>query len=154
MSIADKVLQLKQDIDDAYQAGYDKGVGEGSGSGDSWYDTFWDAIQQNGDRRDYQYAFTNSTGWTDEIFKPKYKFINTTGNYGFSYMFQNHKGITKVTKDMFDIDSSIGYYAIYMFAGAYINEVEYDLRKASSVQRLFQNFKGESVTLYNWYGFF
>lgn len=152
MSIADKMLQLKQDIDDAYQAGYDKGVSEGGGnSGDSWYDTFWDAIQQNGDRRDYQYAFTGTMGWTDEIFKPKYKFINTTGVYGFSYMFQKHKGITKVTKDMFDLDNSIsGYYAVYMFDSAEIKEVEYDLRKASSVQRLFQNFKGESVTLHNY----
>jgi hypothetical protein len=147
MSIADKLTTIAENIPKVYQAGYDKGKAEGGGGGSD--DSFWDVYQQNGERGDYQYAFAG-VGWNDEIFKPKYKFVNTTGVYGFQYMFYNSKGISKITANMFDIDSSNGYYAVYMFANADIKEVEYDLRKASSAQRLFQGFKGEKVTLYNW----
>lgn len=34
------------------------------------YNQFWDAYQQNGERSDYNYAF--SYGWSTETFKPKY----------------------------------------------------------------------------------
>lgn len=40
------------------------------------YDHFWDAFQQNGTRATYHGAF--NTGWTAEIFRPKYN-IATTG---------------------------------------------------------------------------
>ena len=35
------------------------------------YDTFWDAYQQNGKRKQYRHAF-GGTGWTNITFKPKY----------------------------------------------------------------------------------
>ena len=147
MSIADKVLQLKQDIDDAYQAGYAKGAAEG---GDSYYDTFWDEYQQNGERGDYKYAF-GGTGWNDKTFKPKYKFINTNGPYGFTYMFQNHSGgITKITRDLFDLTRGNRWYSVYMFQNANINTVELDFTNCSSTQRVFQGFLGENITVYNW----
>ena len=41
--------------------------------GKSYYDTFWDNLQDNGSRRDYQYMFDK--GWNDTIFKPKYDII-------------------------------------------------------------------------------
>lgn len=45
-------------------------------SGDNFYDAFWDAYQENGNRKDYINAFgTSSTGaniWNDSNFKPKY----------------------------------------------------------------------------------
>lgn len=52
--------------------GYDKGYEEGVKAGkQAEYDAFWDAYQENGNRTDYRYAF-GGTGWTDEIFEPKY----------------------------------------------------------------------------------
>lgn len=39
-------------------------------------DAFWDSYQQNGTRRDYDYAFAGA-GWNDETFKPKYDIIPT-----------------------------------------------------------------------------
>lgn len=35
------------------------------------YDAFWDALQDNGNRANYNYAFAG-IGWTDETFNPKY----------------------------------------------------------------------------------
>jgi hypothetical protein len=43
----------------------------GNGGGDSYYDTFWDYYQKNGNRKDYQSAFSEE-GWTIENLIPKY----------------------------------------------------------------------------------
>ena len=43
------------------------------------YDRFWDSFQENGERKEYQYAF-GSLAWNDETFKPKYDF-NLTNLY-------------------------------------------------------------------------
>lgn len=52
-----------------------EGYGQGGG-GDNYYDTFWDAYQNNGKRKNYQLAFSGS-GWNSITFKPKYDmFIN------------------------------------------------------------------------------
>lgn len=40
----------------------------------SMYNELWDAIQDNGQRRDYRQGFAGS-GWTDIIFMPKYDII-------------------------------------------------------------------------------
>lgn len=56
--------------------------GGGSG-GDGHYDTFWDAYQDNGNRKNYQYTFAG-TGWNDATFKPKYDIAPTTGGYLFA----------------------------------------------------------------------
>lgn len=40
--------------------------------GKNWYDTFWDAFQDYGNRKDYDQAFIM---WNDEAFKPKYDII-------------------------------------------------------------------------------
>lgn len=60
MSIADKLLQAKQDLDDVYEAGQK-----------SEYDRFWDAFQQNGERTNYCYAFAGSA-WTTDNLNPKH----------------------------------------------------------------------------------
>jgi hypothetical protein len=60
MSIADKLLQTKQDIDDVYEAGKE-----------AEYNRFWDAFQQNGERTNYCYAFAGS-GWSTENLNPKH----------------------------------------------------------------------------------
>lgn len=48
-------------------------------SGDSYYDTFWDNLQQNGNRLEYDNAFYG-TGWNDANFKPKYPILWTGNN--------------------------------------------------------------------------
>ena len=77
MSIAEKVLRAKADIDAVYEAGKAQG-------GDSYYDTFWDNYQNYGNRTDYELAFAGK-GWTEESFKPKYD-ITATSDYA-SQMF-------------------------------------------------------------------
>lgn len=43
------------------------------------YDAFWDAYQDNGNLRNYDYAFAG-LGWNDTTFKPKYPIVATYGN--------------------------------------------------------------------------
>lgn len=79
MTIADKILRAKSDYDAVHEAGYEKGKAEGGGK---FYDEFWDAYQNGGNRRKYNYAFSGE-GWTAETFKPKYPIIATDGSYAF-----------------------------------------------------------------------
>ena len=61
--------------EDGYTIGYDEGIDVGYASGvpvgiQSEYDRFWDAFQQHGNRTIYTTSF--GSGWTADIFKPKY----------------------------------------------------------------------------------
>ncbi len=56
-----------QSFSDKVNEVYDKG------KYDEWSD-FWDAFQENGARRNYDYAFRGKW-WNDETFKPKYDLI-------------------------------------------------------------------------------
>lgn len=62
--------------------------GGDGGSVDSYFDTFFDLYQQNGERRNYAYAFAG-VGWNDITFKPKYPIIvgkdNTLAHGIFAY---------------------------------------------------------------------
>ena len=81
MTIAEKLIRAKTDLDEVYTAGYEKGKSEVIPSGDysqgfeagkqAEYDAFWDAFQDSGNRTDYNYAFAGS-GWRAGNFKPKY----------------------------------------------------------------------------------
>lgn len=79
MDVAEKTLQLKQDIDEVYEAGKHK----------EWSD-FWDVYQNYGKRTSYYYSFyadnaMGAYGWTDLNFKPKYDIKPTDLNRGFRY---------------------------------------------------------------------
>ena len=50
---------------------------------DSYYDEFWDSVQENGTRTEYNYSFCHTT-WTDAIFKPKYNMQPTKASYMFT----------------------------------------------------------------------
>lgn len=78
MTISEKLTAVAENQQEVYKAGQK-----------SEYDRFWDEYQQNGSRRNYDYAF-KGTGWTNETFKPKYPIIaaNTA-----AYMF-DHCGLT------------------------------------------------------------
>ena len=62
--IAEKLTTIAENQQKVYDAGFEKGQ-------QAEYDRFWDAYQQNGNRTDYQTAFSG-VGWTAESFKPKY----------------------------------------------------------------------------------
>jgi hypothetical protein len=64
MTVAEKIIRAKVDYDEVYDAGKK-----------ARYDEFWDALQQNGNRTTYYYAFVF---WGDECFYPKYD-IRPTG---------------------------------------------------------------------------
>ena len=75
MDIAEKVLRLKDDFDDVYEAGRKKE-----------YDAFWDAYQDKGNHTSYENAFSGKH-WTDDNFKPKYNII-MSGDYGANASFR------------------------------------------------------------------
>ena len=63
MTVAEKLTRAKADYDEVYEAGKK-----------AEYDRFWDAYQENGQPKQYFYAFAG-IGWTDETFKPKHDII-------------------------------------------------------------------------------
>ena len=83
MTIAEKLQTIAENELKVYNAGYEKGKAEGGG--DSYYDEFWDIIQENGNRTNYNTVFCGKA-WTAETFKPKYpiKPSNATNMFQFS----------------------------------------------------------------------
>lgn len=73
MSVADKILQLKDDFDAVYEAGKQ-----------AEKEDFWDKYQDNGNRTNYGYAFAG-VGWTDENYNPKYPIKVTSSVSVFQY---------------------------------------------------------------------
>lgn len=60
MKIAEKIARAKADYDAVFEAGKK-----------AEYDAFWDAVQENGNRTQYNYGFAG-TSWNDDTFFPKY----------------------------------------------------------------------------------
>lgn len=98
MNTADKLITIAENEQRVYKAGYAKGKAEGGNTEEAYnegfeagqkseYDRFWDNYQQNGQRTNYQNAFSGK-GWTVETFKPKY---DITSNE--SYMLFRASGI-------------------------------------------------------------
>lgn len=75
--------------------------------GDNHYDAFWNAFQANGTRTDYQHAFRS--GWTNDIFNPKYPLRPTNATSMFA--------ATTITKHI-DVDTSACTELTNMFSGA------------------------------------
>lgn len=72
---------------DGYNGGLAEGIEEGK---QAEYDRFWDNFQQNGNRKEYRYAF-GGDGWTKETFKPKYDLKPTSAQQmfaGFSTVYE------------------------------------------------------------------
>lgn len=67
MTIAEQIVQAKQDYDAVYDAGYEKGKSEGGG--DDYYNEFWDIYLDNGNKTNFQGSFFGN-GWTDVTFNP------------------------------------------------------------------------------------
>jgi hypothetical protein len=86
MSIAEKTLLLKQDIDEVYTSGKQ-----------AEYDEFWDVYQNNGNRTSYLGAFSGY-GWTDETFIPKYPLDMGDGITGINLFYYSR--ITDAIKNL------------------------------------------------------
>lgn len=86
MSVAEKSLQLKQDFDDVYKAGYDKGSQETRL-------IFWDGLQNKGYGANYYYAFAYNR-FDDDNFNPMYKIKSTDTSTGTQCIFYNNTLIT------------------------------------------------------------
>ena len=56
------------------ETSFDVDFGETVVIGDNSDSKFWDTYQDNGNRRNYDYAFAGS-GWTDELYDPKYPIV-------------------------------------------------------------------------------
>ena len=81
MNISDKLTQIANN----QKKVYDKGFAEGSAEAQAISNgAFWDAYQENGNRTDYQNAFSGR-GWTEETFKPKYDIIVSNAYMLFRY---------------------------------------------------------------------
>lgn len=112
MDIAEKTLRLKQDFDDVFEAGKNAGQSD-----------FWDAIQFNGTRNNYAYAFAR---WDVEYVRPKYKVIPTDAN-GVGNIFVNCSNLKKIEAEYFDFSQKLtgtnnnaGYY--YAFSNCSVLE--------------------------------
>lgn len=79
MSVAEKLLAIAENEPKIFEAGRK-----------TEYDRFWDAYQQNGNRKEYGYAFAGQA-WNDEAYNPKYP-INATVNS--NALFVNNPWIT------------------------------------------------------------
>ena len=133
MSIADKLTTIAGNQHRIYQAGYDKGVSEGGGSAEDYekgvedgkkaeYDAFWDAYQENGNRKNYRYAFYRSC-WNDTNFKPKYDIVPSADG---QYIFQNcavtdMKSILERQGVTIDFSKTTSLY--YCFSGASVTHL-------------------------------
>lgn len=88
------VVQVKDNFDAVYEAGYEKGKTMGID-----YDTFWDAFQSKGSAMTYYYAcaynrFTNTT------FKPKYAFVGSSNAVGLQNVFYNSSALVEIPVDI------------------------------------------------------
>lgn len=78
MTIEEKLVKIAENQQKVFEAGKAQG-----GGGDSYYDVFWDALQNKGNRKVYNSAFTEQ-GWDDETFKPKYSIRPQSANNMFA----------------------------------------------------------------------
>lgn len=111
MTDSEKLVQIAERMPEVYNAGQK-----------SEYDRFWDAYQDNGNRRNYANGFVRE-GWRSENFKPKYPII-ATGDA--SYMFDGSRIGNWDTPDFDFVERGI----------------ELDVRGATSLTYMFRNCHG------------
>lgn len=100
--------EMKQAILDIPTGGSEEEYNKGYTAGQqAEYDAFWDANQQNGNKTNYNRAYT--CGWYDENFNPKYPI---TGNCTYAFS-QNGSGMSRFTRISVDIIPTDLQYAFY-----------------------------------------
>ena len=108
------------------------------------YDRFWDVLQHNGERTEYQFAFWNQSsvlqGWTADTFKPKYSMspINlqsafrywTTGEVDFGALFTD-RGLE------FDTSNCVSFLQTWQDANGIVRMPIIDTSKATNLSYTF-----------------
>lgn len=94
MSIANKLTKVAENVPKVYEAGKN-----------AEYNRFWDTLQKNGAKANYNYAFTGAI-WTDAVYNPKYDIICLGALSAFR---QSYITDSKVTIDVSNVNST------YMF---------------------------------------
>lgn len=108
MSIADKLTTIAANEQKVYEAGKDK----------EWSD-FWDALQKNGKRTSYAYAFVD---WQAPCFKPKYDIKPTNCTrifYNFATSANPYPSVCKCLEDagvVFDTSKSTNVQYLFWYA--------------------------------------
>ncbi len=102
---------------------------------DAGNDIFWDALQDNGNRTDYDFAF-GGIGWTDHTFAPKYDMQPTNASYMFYKSgITDLKGLLDARGLTLDFSKSKG--LTYLFQQSKITRVgEIDTRMCPGLEYL------------------
>ena len=147
MTIAEKLQTIAENEPRVYEAGRVAGFEEGQSldydevyeqGRKSEYDSFWDAFQQNGERKSYLNGF-DGHGWTDENFKPKYDMTpSTCGNmFSFSHI-KDLKGALQKCGVTLDTKNSTTFN--FMLNEAWVEKVgEIDITGATAGLTPFRN---------------
>ena len=124
----------------AFQEGYAEGVTAGIEQGkQAEYDRFWDVYQDNGNRTNYSYSFSQS-GWTDETFKPKYDIRIVDMGCNATFQYSQMTNIAQTLRECeVELDTSDGTYFQQMFQNCKTIELPtIDMRKATAAGYAFQ----------------
>ena len=141
MTPAEKLIKIAENEQKVYDAGVE--AGKAQGGGDSWYDTFWDAFQQNGNRLNYNNAFSSgnanptSIGWTNVNFKPKYSMVNIIGYSLFDFS-KIEGSLTEILNDL-GITLTFNGFQSSGFQGTQFTEIDYINNGMSTMARVFVN---------------
>ena len=95
MSLAAQSKQLKQDFDKVYEAGKK-----------AKNDEFWNVIQRNGSRTNYNYAFSQ---WSSEYIRPIHKIYISTP---VQYMFSACTNLKELEPEYFDFSGLVPNYGV------------------------------------------
>lgn len=128
-------LGVRAKIDDvteeqkAYNEGYTAGIEQGK---QAEYDRFWDALQYDGERTNYERCFTG-TGWSAETLKPKYDLVcnESTANM-FQYCSARCSLPNLLEKQGIQLDTSATTEFTNMFQYSSFTEIAVDVSSCGS----------------------
>lgn len=137
MTLADKILRAKEDLDGVYSAGFAAGQEQGGGGGDTeaaynegfvdgkqaGTDEFWDGLQKNGSRMEYQSAFRQS-GFTH--IDPKWMIAPK----GADNIMSESRSLRTVNWEKFNLSAVTSLYSAFAFCDVLI-EVDTDIAVAN-----------------------
>lgn len=116
------------------------------------YDAMWDAIQNNGNRVNYNRAFSNGN-WTKEAFNPKYSIIPTEAEMTF-YYFGNSSNPVSVQPDFRECFDAKGLILDFSNVQRFSNTFQFcyakgigviDMSNATYSYNTFYNFRAETI---------
>jgi hypothetical protein len=153
-TLAEKLATIEANVPKVYDAGRSKGYSEGyevgvSEGNSDYYDTFWDYYQKNGNRTDYQAAFSGD-GWTIANLIPKYDIKPEIA----THMFMNNK--INNLKNCFEnvgisVDFSDAISLMNLFQGSECEVIiPIDCSSAIDISGIFRNNRNvKKIELYN-----